>query len=586
MALDGFAISNLVTELKDKLINSRIIKISQPERDELILQIKNNGNTYRLFLSANASLPLIYLTNTNKQNPMIAPGFCMLLRKHLNSARIVDFIQPSLERIIKIKIEHLNELGDLSYKYLIIELMGKHSNIIFCDEENIIIDSIKHVSHMVSSIREVLPGREYFLPVISEKYDPFSLTYEDFKEQILAKPLPLFKAIYTSITGFSPLMANELCTRASLDSFLPGNTITEDECLHLFKNFQRLMEDVNDKNYQPNIIYEDGSPIEFSCFLLNLYRDYENHIDASISTILETYYASKNNITRIRQKSADLRKIVSNAIERSSKKLDLQLKQYKDTEKRDKFRIYGELINTYGYSVEPGAKKFKALNYYTNQEIEIPLDSNLTIQENSQKYFNKYNKLKRTYEALTSLIEETKGELFHLESIKNSLDIAVTEDDLFQLKEELMDYGFIKRKSNIGKKKKARKGTSKPFHYLSSDGFHLYVGKNNYQNDELTFQLATGNDWWFHAKNIPGSHVIIQTNDKEVPDRTFEEAARLAAYYSSARGSDKVEIDYTQKKNIKKPKGSKPGFVVYYTNYSMIVSSDIKDIKDIEDIKT
>ncbi|GAA4655128.1 NFACT RNA binding domain-containing protein [Anaerocolumna aminovalerica] len=586
MALDGLVISNVVYELKEKLVDGRITKISQPEKDELVLIIKNNRANYKLFLSAGASLPLIYLTEESKQNPLTAPGFCMLLRKHLNSARILDIIQPGLERIVQIKIEHLNELGDLCVKYLIIELMGKHSNIIFCDDTMNIIDSIKHVSHLVSSVREVLPGREYFIPVSGDKQNPLTLTYEAFTEHVLKKPFPLGKAIYTALTGISPLIANEICYRASLDSEASTSSLSELEGVHLYKNFDRLIGDIREYKFQPNIVYdEDNSPVEFSCIPLTCYSNLTKLDYESISQVLETYYASKNAITRIRQKSVDLRKIVSNAIERNTKKYELQLKQLKDTEKRDKYKVYGELINTYGYNLEPGAKSLTALNYYTNEEITIPLDPTLTAKENSLKYFEKYNKLKRTFDAVSSLIEETKIDLIHLDSIRTSLDIALAEDDLVELKEELMEYGYMKRKFTPGKPgnkgNKKQKVTSRPFHYLSSDGFHIYVGKNNYQNDELTFKFATGGDWWFHAKNIPGSHVILQTEGKEIPDRTFEEAGRLAAFYSKGREGDKVEIDYTERKNVKKPAGGKPGFVVYYTNYSMMVSPDISDIQQI-----
>ncbi len=589
MALDGFVIASVVSELKEKLIDGRISKISQPEKDELVLTIKKQKDNYKLYLSANASLPLVYLTEETKQNPMVAPGFCMLLRKHLNSARILDITQPGLERIIRIKIEHLNELGDLCVKYLIIEIMGKHSNIIFCDAEDTIVDSIKRISHMVSSVREVLPGRPYVVPRTGDKLEPKELSYEDWKANVLSKPLPLEKAIYTELTGFSPLMAAELIHRASLDSAPPANTLSEEAGLHLYKNFERLIEDLKEENFAPNIVYKDKEPVEFSCFLLSCYKDFETLEETSISKVLEHFYSSKNTVSRIRQKSTDLRKIISNAMERTAKKYDLQLKQLKDTDKRDKYRIYGELINTYGYQVEPGSKSFQALNYYTNEEITIPLDDTLTTTENAKKYFEKYNKLKRTYDALTSLLEETKSDLEHLDSIKTSLDIALAEDDLAALKEELVEFGYMKRKfvkapgsKNGGRVKTAKKVNSKPFHYVSSDGFHMYVGKNNYQNDELTFKFATGGDWWFHSKKIPGSHVVVKTGGAELPDRTYEEAARLAAYYSKGRDNDKVEIDYTEKKNVKKPGGAKPGFVVYYTNYSMVVTPGIDGLKELD----
>jgi predicted ribosome quality control (RQC) complex YloA/Tae2 family protein len=274
----------------------------------------------------------------------------------------------------------------------------------------------------------------------------------------------------------------------------------------------------------------------------------------------------------------NLRKIVQTALERSRKKYDLQFKQLKDTEDRDKYRIYGELINVYGYGLEPDAKTLSCLNYYTNEDITIPLDPTKTPQENSQKFFDKYNKLKRTYEALTELIQETKDDITYLESVATALDIATSEDDLNQIKEELISAGYMKRKFT----KQKVKINSKPFHYLSSDGYHIYVGKNNIQNEELTFRFANGSDWWFHAKGCPGSHVIVKSFGEELPDRTFEEAGKLAAYYSQNRGAEKVEIDYIEKKHVKKPSGGKPGFVVYYTNYSLMIDSDISGLELME----
>ena len=407
MAFDGVVISSVVSQLKSALLGGRIYKIYQPENDELILVIKNQKETHRLLLSAGASLPLIYLTEETKGNPMNAPNFCMLLRKHLNNGRIISIEQPNFERIVNIGIEHLNELGDLCTKHLIIEIMGKHSNIIFVDDTDHIIDSIKHISAQVSSVREVLPGREYFIPPTQEKISPFSLTPTYFEENICKKPLPLTKAIYTSLTGISPLIAEEICYRAGLDSNSSTSSLTSDDKLALFSALTTVMELIKQENFSPNIVFRKEEPVEFSSIPLTMYGDYETVSYDSISEVLESYYAFKSKITRIRQKSADLRKIVSNAIERASKKYDLQLRQLKDTEKRDKYRIYGELINTYGYGLEFGAKSLTCLNYYTNEEITIPLEETLSPQENSKKYFAKYNKLKRTYEALTDLIVET-----------------------------------------------------------------------------------------------------------------------------------------------------------------------------------
>ena len=509
---------------------------------------------------------------------MTAPNFCMLLRKHINNGRITNISQPKLERIIQFEIEHLDELGDLCKKYLIVEIMGKHSNIIFCNDSHRIIDSIKHVSAQMSSVREVLPGRDYFIPDTMEKLNPLDVCFEDFKLVLTAKPVDLSKAIYTSFTGISPVVAEEICYIAGVGSEITPKELSGDALLHLYKQFCLFFETVNKTSFHSCIYYHGNEPKEFCSLPLTHYKQYENRIFDSISALLETYYATKNTVTRIRQKSVDLRKIVQTALERNRKKYDLQLRQLKDTENRDKFRVYGELINTYGYGLPANAKQLECLNYYTNENVTIPLDDTKTPSENAQRYFDKYNKQKRTCEALTTLIKETMDDITYLESVSTALDIALTEDDLIQIKEELINSGYARRKYT----KEKVKIKNKPLHYISHDGYHIYVGKNNLQNEELTFRFADGNDWWFHAKGCPGSHVIVKTNGNELPDNTFEEAGRLAAYYSQNRGSEKVEIDYIEKKHVKKPSGGKPGFVVYYTNYSLVIDSDISQIQLIE----
>lgn len=580
MAFDGVTIANVVKEMKDELLGGRLYKIAQPEQDELLLTVKTGNGQRRLFLSAGASLPLIYLTEGNKQSPLTAPGFCMLLRKHLQNGRIVDISQPGLERIIHIDVEHLDEMGDLRRKRLVVEIMGKHSNIIFCNEDGMILDSIKHVSGLVSSVREVLPGKPYFVAQTQDKLDALSTDYEEFQKALAARPMAAFKAIYSCYTGISPILAQEMCYEAGIDGELPTAALEEADYRSVWTAFDRMVQAVKNEEFAPNIAYTGSQPVEFAALPLTMYslgNDRTVTYD-SMSALLESYYAEKNAITRIRQKSSDLRRIVQTALERNVKKYDLQIRQMKDTEKRDTYRIYGELLNTYGYNVEPGSKSMEALNYYTNEMVTIPLDPTKTPQENAKKYFDKYNKMKRTYEALVELTREVKEEIEHLESVSAALDIALLEEDLVEIKEELTESGYIKRK---GGSKKV-KVTSKPFHYVSSDGFHIYVGKNNYQNEELTFKFATGNDWWFHAKGMPGSHVIVKMDGAcELPDRTFEEAGRLAAYYSKGRGQDKVEIDYIQKKHVKKPGAAKPGFVVYYTNYSLMIDSDISGIEQI-----
>lgn len=578
MAFDGVTIANVVRELKGELVGGRLYKIAQPEADELLLTVKQPTGQKRLLISAGASLPLIYLTETNKPSPMTAPSFCMLLRKHLQNGRITDISQPGLERIVRIQIEHLDEMGDLRHKTLVVEIMGKHSNIIFCNDDDTIIDSIKRISAAVSSVREVLPGKPYFVAQTQDKRDALTTDEAAFRAVLASRPQPVYKAVYGSFTGISPILAQELCHEAGVDGERPAAALSEADYERLYGAFSGMTVAVKEGRFAPNVAYVAGKPVEFCALPLTMY-DQTTPFD-SMSALLENFYAEKDALSRIRQKSSDLRRIVQTALERDVKKYDLQLRQMKDTEKRDTYRTYGELLNAYGYGAAPGAKSLTVQNYYTDEEVTIPLDETLSATENAKRYFEKYNKLKRTYEALSELTKEVKSEIDHLESIATSLDIALCEADLAEIKEELTESGYVRRKGGA----KKEKITSRPFHYVSSDGFHVYVGKNNFQNDALTFKFATGNDWWFHAKKIPGSHVVVKLgNAQELPDRTFEEAARLAAYYSKGREQEKVEVDYVQKKHVKKPAGAKPGFVVYYTNFSMAIDSDISGIRQADE---
>lgn len=581
MAFDGITIASLVRELQSSLLEGRIFKIAQPEMDELLLTIKCKDRTQRrLLISAGASLPLMYLTNSNKPSPITAPNFCMLLRKHIQNGKITNIFQPSMERIVHFEIEHYNEMGDLCHKQLIVELMGKHSNIIFCDDTGNIIDSIKHVSALVSSVREVLPGRAYFIPPTIEKKNPLQVQEEDVREVLFGDAKPIHKAIYTSMTGISPIVAQEICYRAGVDSSIPANALEGEQKNLICQIFVEWMKRVREGSFSPNMIMDGREPIDFAVFEMQVYKDKMTKDYDSTSSMLEEYYAMRDVVTRIRQKSADLRLVVQNALAKDYKKYDLQCKQLKDTQKRERYKLYGELLMTYGYEVEEGASECMVPNYYDdNKEIKIPLDKDLSPTENAKRYYEKYNKLKRTFEALTEIVQDTQSEIEHLESIRAAMDIALEENDLAQLKEELMEYGFIKRKGGT----KKVKITSKPFHYISSDGYDMYVGKNNYQNEDLTFKMATGNDWWFHAKGMPGSHVIVKNKaEGEMPDKTFEEAARLAAYYSKGKEQKKVEIDYIQKKYVKKVSGAKPGFVIYHTNYSMSIEPDIEGIEEVK----
>ncbi len=578
MALDGISIHALVHEFNNNLLNGKINKISQPEREELLITVNTSEGNKRLLISANASLPFMYLTAENKTAPAQAPGFCMLLRKHIGAGRIIEISQMGLERAVRFKIQHLNEMGDITFKYLYVEIMGKHSNIIFCNEDNMILDSIKHIPSSVSSVREVLPGRDYFIPSQEGKINPLEATEDYFKTKVLKKSESVFKAIMSSYIGISPTIANEICYRAGIDSDVSNASLFDEHKDKLYTEFNSIIEDLRANRYDYNIIIDSANnkPVEYAPIKLNMYADMEAREYESFSQVLVEFYAKRNAYTNIHQKSADLRKIISNHIERAAKKLDLQLKQAKDTEKREKYRIYGEMLHTYGYSAAPNDKSITVINYYNNEELTIPLDPDLTASENAKKYFDKYAKLKRTAEALETYVEQSKQELELLKSIEAALNIAENETDLADIRRELVDHGFIKKHTG-NKKEKTKK--SKPLHFIDDNGFDIYVGKNNYQNDELTFKFATGNDWWFHTKKIHGSHVIVKTNGKELPDSTYEYAAELAAYYSSGRDSDKVEIDYLQKKNVKKPASSVAGFVVYYTNYSLMATPTLEHVK-------
>lgn len=582
MALNGITLHALTRELKEQLEGGRIVKIAQPEPEELILTIKNNGQKHLLQISANASLPLIYLTSANKKAPLTAPNFCMLLRKYIGNSQIDKIHQVGFERVIAFKISHLNELGDPAIKYLYVEIMGKHSNIIFCDENQKILDAIKRIPPQVSSVREVLPGREYFIPAQENKFQPTDITEGCFTEDILSRPTSIYKAILSSVIGFSSTSVQQLCSMGEVDSDASTYALSSQDKNRLYDAFRRMMRET-EQTASP-VIYldpKDHHPVEFAAFPLLAYEGYcEKSLHSSISEVLEQYFAKKALYSNMKQRSSDLRRSVKTLLERESKKLDLQNRQMKDTEKMEQYRIYGELLHTYGYQIKDGSSSTTLTNYYDNREVTIPLDPQKSAMDNAQRYFDKYTKCKRTKVALTQQIEETEKTVEHLSAILNSLEIAESTNDLDEIRRELEEFGYIHKHS---KNKKEKAGKSHPMHFVTEDGFHIYVGKNNYQNDALTFKKATGNDWWFHAKKIPGSHVIVKTEGAELPDDVFMIAAELAGYYSSGKDSEKLEIDYLQKKNVKKPSGAAPGFVVYYTNYSMMIHPQIRGVKRIEE---
>lgn len=609
MAYDGLVVSATVKEFRERLIGGKIAKITQPEKDEIHLVVRNQKENTKVQISVNPSLPLCTVYDGNKPSPVTAPNFCMTLRKHIGNGLITDVRQPEqklhmdgLERVILFEIEHLDEMGDRGKRILSVELMGKYSNIILLREDYTIIDSIRRISASQSSVREVLPNRPYFIPDAGEKKNPLALTEMDFTALMSSQPEPTFKALFHSITGLSPVTASEMCFRAGVDPDLSANCQREDSLKKLYTAFFSIINQVAiDRRPDPVILYKEDTPVEFSAFPLTMYcqdevsetanayttgstssisvnkdatgAEYRCEHYASMSEVIHHFYEEKDTSSRIRQRSTDLRKVLNTLMERESKKLMLQEKQLKSTEGKDKYRVYGELLHTYGYSLEGGEDHLDCENYYTNEEIRIPLDSTLSASENAKHYLDRYDKLKRTEQNVTIQLQETKRTLEHLESIETALSLAEGEEDLADLRREMQDFGYLHH--IVQKKTEKLQKKSKPYHFVSSDGYEIFIGKNNYQNEEVTFKIADGGDLWFHAKNVPGSHVIVKTGGKpfsELPDRLFLEAAGLAAYYSSHQSDQKVEVDYTLRKNLRKVPNAAPGFVIYHTNYSITVA--------------
>ena len=594
MAFDGLFLSALVSEFKASILGGKISKIVQSEKDEIQLTIRKEKQQFFLHLSANPSIPLVYLSKQGKTAPLTAPNFCMALRKHIGNGLIQDITQASrnlpeqgLERVLLLHISHRDELGDIGIKYLSIEIMGKYSNIILLKEDFTILDAIKRISSAQSSVREVLPGRKYFIPDQFKKENLLCFPLESLQALLENKKNPnterdsgmenLSDLLFQSFSGLSPLSAREISLDAGLPQDQKLGCMSSLDYEKLSDALHRLKLRIRDEDYTPQILYENGKSFDFSAIPVRQYSGnpaFHVEIFHSPSELLTFYYGGKEKEDRVRQKSADLKKQCSTLLERVSKKLSLQEKQLKDTEKKERFRIFGELLTTYGYSLKGGEKELICENYYNGQEEHIPLEESLSPIENAKKYFDKYDKAKRTERNLSTQVKESKNTLEHLQSIVNSLATAENAEDLDDIRREMGEYGYMKPISQ--KKKKERKeDKSSPRIFRSSDGYLLYVGKNNYQNEIVSFQIAEGKDFWFHVKGSAGSHVIAKTEGKsleELPDRLFEEAAELAAYFSSEKESAKVEVDYTERKNLKKVVGGAPGFVIYHQNYSILVT--------------
>lgn len=582
MAFDGITVSAIKAEIEDKILGGRIDKVYQPEKDEIILGIRSMGQAYKLLLTSNASNPKFHFTQTNPSNPMTPPLFCMVMRKHLQSGKIIKIEQPDFDRILNIYVESLNELGDYSVKKLVLEIMGRHSNIILTDENNTILDCIKHIGHDTSSVREVLPGREYTLPPSQGKINTLELDDNNFKEVLGNNPsFEIQSVIYKNYTGISPIAASEICYRANVNGSTPVEALTDIQKEVIFNEFAQLVEDIKANRFYPeSITNEKGKTIDFSPIEMSQFNGFEIKKYTSISELIESFYANRDFAYRIGQKTQDLRKLITQNIERCIRKKDIQMQTLRSIKNRDELRLKGELLTANIYSIKKGMTTVELPNYYSeNQElVAIELDSNKSPSENAQKYYKSYNKAKRTFEALKDQIKSNDEELAYLESVLTSVNNCTDEQDVKEIRRELREEGYVKKVKN--QKDKSKKH-SVPLHFISQDGFDIYVGKNNIQNDELTLKFARPRDIWMHTKNIPGSHVIIVANGQTIPDTTLNEGAMLSAFYSKAKNSSKVPVDYTEKKNVKKPNGSKPGFVIYETNKTAYITTSEEEIKKI-----
>jgi len=579
MAFDGIVVKSVVEELKEKLKGGRIDKIFQPEKDEIILQVRSIGQNFKLILSANASYPRIHLTDYTKDNPANPPVFCMVLRKHLSGGKILDINFHDFERIVNLEVESINELGDISTKKLIIEIMGRHSNIILVNDENRIIDAIKHVDNEISSVREVMPARPYRLPPSQDKISPAEINIQSLLENAAkASNTSIEKFLLNSIKGFSPLLCREICYLADIDGKKPVEYLPAESVNRLEAVLQNIINRINTSDFEPCIAFEDenyDNPVDFHCIRLHQYK----YVKAlpSISAVLNEFYTIKDAYERLKQKKSDLVKVIHTNIDRCKKKISLQQEKLREVADRENLKLYGELITANIYNIPKNARSVSLLNYYSDEGeyIDIPLDENLSPQENAQRYFKQYSKSKKAYASTSIQLEESLKELEYLESMSQLLDDCTTVQEINEIRQELAEQGYITiRKRNESKKQDT---PSKPLRCKSSDGYYIYVGKNNKQNDLLTLKTAQTNDIWLHTKNIPGSHVIIKKHTREeVPSTTLLEAAMLAAYYSKAKMSANVPVDYTTVKNVKKPNGAKPGMVIY-ENYKTIIVTPEKD---------
>lgn len=583
MSFDGIVTRNIVLELNKLLVGGRINKLYQFEKDAILMHIFNNGKNYKLLISSSSNNPRLHLTNYKMDNPPSPPMFCMLLRKHLNGGIILNIEQFKLDRIIFIDISSLDELGEITTKRLIIEIMGKHSNIILTHKDSLkIIDAIKRITPDISRVRQILPGATYTFvkqdrlnPITSSEQDFYSHMSKDYKNK------KIFKFFYTNYLGLSPLISKEICLMSKIDIDRPISSLTENEKNTLYSNLKFLINKVNEGDFHPLLIKKenDENYIAFHSIDINQFGNKNKIYKNTINEVLDIFYTENDKLDRIKQKSNHIKKLIQIKLERSMNKLAKQKEELINSKNREKYKIYADLISANVYKIKKGVSQIELENFYDEdmKKITVPLDKKLSPIENAQKYYKRYAKLKHAYKLLLEQIPQTEKEIKYLENVLNNIDNCTEILELEEIKEELIEEGYLK-----GKIKKKKKEVSKPYHYISSDGFNIFVGKNNKQNDYLTLKFASKKDTWLHVQKMPGSHVIIKSNNSEIPPTTLKEAAMLAAYYSKGRNSSNIAVDYTERKNVRKPKNAKYGMVIY-ENYNTIFVTPSK--KSVETIK-
>lgn len=567
MSMDGLSLYSAMNELNKRLVGGKIDKIQQTDKEELLLMVRSLGQTYRLLINASAADNRVQLTELKKQAPSEAPMFCMLLRKRIAGGKIVRFEQERLDRVLKISIETYNDLGDLSVFALYCELMGKHSNIILVNEKGVIVDAIKHVGLGMSSVRFVMPGLEYSAPPAQDKQDPSKASADDFSMAMCMVGMSIAKALSNAFFGLSPAVAAQLVARYTDKT--ECTQLSEAEREELAERLAAFYADMAQGKEKASAVLnalgetEAVYPFAIAGGGIKLYD--------SIGEALDSLYINSDRREWAKRHGASARKVLQNNIERCEKKLALYADALNSGEQMEKCRLYGELLTANLHSLKSGTDTAAVDNYYADpvERIAIPLDRQLTPGENAQRYYKKYQKLKAARDMAIVQREQTLSELNYLEGQLDNLTKCTAENELSELIEELKEQGYIKR--DKGGKKKMKLAASKPMHFVSSTGADIYVGKNNRQNDELTLRFASPNDIWMHTKNIPGSHVIVK-GASEQDTATMTEAALLAAYYSRARGSENVAVDYTPRKYVKKPAGAKPGMVIYTTNKTAYVT--------------